>query len=112
MTDTDLALVLINCESRAEAERIGRALVQERLAAAVNILDGVVSVYRWQGKTVETTESLIIAKTRAARVAALRTRVEALHGYACPSILAFVVEDAPAAYRDWLLAATAGGEEP
>lgn len=106
MAENGLRLVLINCRDRKEAERIGRALIEERLAGAVNILDGVASIYRWRGEVVEAQESLLIAKTTREQAEALGARARALHGYACPSILTLVIEDAPEAYRAWLAGAT------
>lgn len=92
----------ITIPSEAEAVRIGRALVEERLAAGVNILPGMRSVYRWQGRVEEAAEAVLIAKTRADRFTALSARVRALHPYELPCITALRVEAGEAAYLDWI----------
>jgi len=92
----------ITAPSEAEAARIGRVLVEERLAACVNILPGMRSIYRWQGRVEESTEAVLIAKTRAERFTALSARVRTLHPYELPCITALRVEAGDAGYLDWI----------
>jgi periplasmic divalent cation tolerance protein len=98
----------ITAPDAEHAARIGRALVEEGLCACVNIVPGVRSIYRWQGKICDDAEVLCLAKTRPALFARVRQRVLELHPYDVPEILAFAVEDASPAYLDWLRAATGG----
>jgi periplasmic divalent cation tolerance protein len=84
----DACLCYVSLSSYEEALAIGRALVEERLAAAVNITSGVHSIYRWRGAIEEAPEVLLIAKTRSALVARLSARVVALHSYQCPAVVA------------------------
>jgi periplasmic divalent cation tolerance protein len=86
---------------REDALAIARALVAERLAAAVNIQD-VHSVYRWQGTIEEASEVLLIAKTRAALVPALSARVVALHSYQCPAVVAVPICGGNPDYLPWI----------
>ena len=108
MRKTDVRLVLINCPDKRQARRIGRALVQEGLAGAANVLPGVHSIFAWEGKVNEAAETLVIAKTTKARLAALMARARALHGYKCPSILAFAPADVLPPYAAWLDRAVRG----
>jgi periplasmic divalent cation tolerance protein len=91
---------------RAQAETIARALVQDRLAACVNIIGGVRSVYRWDGKIQEDDEVLCLIKTRPELFSGVCDRIRALHSYAVPEILAFEVTDGSDAYLEWLNGAT------
>ncbi|MGK9169686.1 divalent-cation tolerance protein CutA [Inquilinus limosus] len=88
--------------SEAEAARIGRALVEERLAASVNILPGARSIYRWRGRVEEAAEAVLIAKTRADRFTDLSARVRELHSYELPCIVALRIEGGNAGYLDWI----------
>ncbi len=81
---------------------IARTLVEERLAAAVNLQTGVQSVYRWQGAVQEAAEVMLIAKTRASLVPRLTARVVALHRYACPAVVAVPVCGGNADYLAWI----------
>ena len=77
-------LVYITAADAEEATKIARALVEERLAACANILDPMRSVFRWEGEIQEGSETVLIVKTTADRVAALTDRVMTLHSYDCP----------------------------
>lgn len=94
--------VYIVAASRAEAESIARAVVSEGLAACVNILGDVHSIYRWKGAVEEARECAVIAKTTSEQFDALRTRVVALHSYDCPCIVAWPIVDGHAPYLDWI----------
>jgi periplasmic divalent cation tolerance protein len=98
--------VHITAPDRERAEGIARALVGERLAACVNIVTGVRSIYRWEGQIHEDDEVLCLVKTRPGLFASLCSRVSELHPYDVPEILAFEVADASPAYLAWLASAT------
>lgn len=96
----------ITAGSREEALAIGRALVEERLAACANILDGMTSIYHWRGAIEEAREAVLIVKTRAALVGPLIERVRALHSYECPCVVALPITDGNPAYLAWIEAET------
>jgi len=102
-----MILVYITAGSPEEARAIGRALVEERLAACVNLIDGMSSIYRWRGAIEEARETVILAKTRADLFETLATRVRALHSYTTPCILELPAGRIDAGYRAWLEAETA-----
>lgn len=85
-----------------EAERIGRAMVEERLAACVNILGPIHSIYRWQGTVESADEVAAIFKTANARVDALITRVAALHSYDMPCVVSWPIDKIVGSYADWV----------
>ena len=89
------------------AARVGRTLVEERLAACVNLVPTVRSIYRWQGAVSDDTECLALIKTTAERYSALAQRVLALHPYEVPELIALPVATGHAAYLAWLAASTA-----
>jgi periplasmic divalent cation tolerance protein len=88
--------------SAEEAERIGRAVIQERLAACINILAPCRSIYRWHGKVEEADEVPAILKTTADRADALIARIAELHSYDVPCITVSPVTKLVAAYADWV----------
>ncbi len=96
----------VNVGSRAEALEIGRVLVEERLAACANVLDGLSSLYWWQGRLEEADEALLILKTRAELVPALISRVTELHCYECPSVVALPIAAGNPDYLRWIGAET------
>jgi periplasmic divalent cation tolerance protein len=99
-----MTALLVQITAPAEAAaRISRALVEARVAACVNVLPGVRSVYRWQGQIEETEECLLIAKTAADCFEALRAEVLRLHPYELPEVLAVPVSAAHPPYLQWLL---------
>lgn len=100
-------LVYMTASDKAEAQRIGRALVEERLAACANILDGMTSIYRWQDEVCEDSETVLIAKTTEAQATALTERVKALHSYDCPCVVTLPVSGGNHAFLDWIAAQTA-----
>jgi periplasmic divalent cation tolerance protein len=94
--------VYITAKDKAQALTIGRALVEERLAACIHVWDGMTSVYRWQGVVEEATEAVLIAKTTESQIPAIVDRVKALHSYACPCVVAWPLETGNPAYLDWI----------
>lgn len=105
-----LSLVYITAGDKTEALRIGRKLVEERLCACVNVLDGMTSVYHWQGAIEESNEAVLIAKTRIDLVEPLTVRVKELHSYSCPCVIAWPLHAGNADYVQWLHDETARRE--
>ena len=101
-------IVLCTCGNRAEAARVARALVEEHLAACVNILPEIASIYRWQGKVEEANEVLLLAKTTRQRFPDLRDRITELHTYGTPEIIAIAVTAGSEKYLGWLEQQVAG----
>jgi periplasmic divalent cation tolerance protein len=99
---TGIVSVYATFPSEEEAKRIGRALVEERLAACVNILGACHSIYRWQGEIEEAGEVAAIFKTRAAAAEALIARLAALHSYDVPATVAWPIGAGHKAYLDWV----------
>ncbi|MGE3334030.1 MAG: divalent-cation tolerance protein CutA [Rhodospirillaceae bacterium] len=95
-------MVYVTAASKDEALQIGRALVQERLAACANILDGMHSVYRWQGAVEEAQEAVLILKTRKQLVDKTVARVAELHSYVTPCAVVYDMSNGLAAYLDWI----------
>lgn len=95
-------VVLSTVGSTDDAERIARGLVERGLAACVNIVPGVVSVYRWKGAVQREAELLLVIKTRTERLPALTEALTAMHPYDVPEALALPVEDGLAPYLAWL----------
>jgi periplasmic divalent cation tolerance protein len=92
--------------SLVEAERIGKAVLEQRLAACVNILPGMISHYWWQGTIERGEEVVMIIKTRAALAEPVRAAVKALHSYTTPAILVLPIEGGEPGYLSWLLRET------
>ena len=99
---TDKRLVLTTCGSPEEARRIAQELVEHRLAACVNIVPQIESVYRWQGEIETATEWLLIIKTTADAFDRLRDRLGKLHSYDVPECIEILIEDGSAAYLEWI----------
>jgi len=99
---TDLCLVYMTAGSAEEARLIGEALVAEQLAACVNLIDGMTSIYRWEGEVRRETETVIIAKTTERLVLALTDRVKSLHSYECPCIVALPIDAGSVDFLDWI----------
>ncbi len=95
-------VVLVTTPSAEAGIELGRALVDERLAACVNVVPGVTSIFRWQGKREEAAEALLLIKTGPERYAALEQRVLELHPYSVPEVLALPVQAGAPAYVRWV----------
>jgi periplasmic divalent cation tolerance protein len=96
-------VVLVTAPDLEHARAIGRALVEERLAACVNLIPGIESIYRWQGKVSQDAEVLLVVKSQASRLPALAARVKELHPYELPEVLALPAAGGSQAYLDWVL---------
>jgi periplasmic divalent cation tolerance protein len=99
---SDRVVALSTVGTAEDAERIARALVERRLAACVNVVPGVVSVYRWKGAVCRDEERLLVIKTRTGRLEALRRALVEIHPYEVPELVALPVEAGHAPYLDWL----------
>jgi periplasmic divalent cation tolerance protein len=99
---TDKKLVLTTASSSDEARRIARALVERRLAACVNILHQIESVYRWKGKVEEAQEWLLLIKTTAAGFERVRDVIRELHSYELPECVCVSIEDGSPEYLKWI----------
>jgi len=99
---TDKRIVLTTAGSEKEAHQIARALVERRLAACVNVLPQIESVYRWQGEVESAREWLLIIKTRAEKFAAVRDAILELHSYEVPECIVLQIEDGSPTYLQWL----------
>lgn len=100
---TGVYLAWSTCPDEGTARRIASRLVDERLAACVNILPDMTSIYRWQGAVETASECLLIIKTRGERMAELERRLAELHPYDVPELVAVAVEGGSAAYLQWLV---------
>jgi periplasmic divalent cation tolerance protein len=105
---TDKIIALSTCGSADEAERLARLLVDRRLAACVNILAPVRSIYRWEGKVEDVAEWLLFIKTSLSRFEELSETVRAAHSYQLPEIVALPLIAGFPAYLDWLEEETRG----
>jgi len=102
MTDLVVVLTTLDATVIEDAERLARQLVEERLAACVNVLPPMVSFYRWQGSITRDSERQLVIKTTRDRLAALENRIGALHPYELPEFLVLPVVEASAAYAAWV----------
>jgi periplasmic divalent cation tolerance protein len=99
---SDAFFVYVTAGSVEEAERIGRALVTERLAACANILPGMRSIYWWQGKMEEASEAVLVLKSVRRNLDSLTARVKELHSYEVPCVVALPIEAGNADYLAWI----------
>jgi periplasmic divalent cation tolerance protein len=98
----DYCVVLVTVSTETEGKTIARALVEERLAACVNIIPGLTSIYRWEEKICEDRELLLVIKTQGQKVAALHDRIAHLHSYTVPEVIALPIAEGSARYLAWL----------
>jgi periplasmic divalent cation tolerance protein len=96
------SFIYMTCATSEEAERIGAAVVERRLAACVNILGGMRSIYWWQGKLERGEETVVIAKTRSELVPALTEAVKAMHGYEVPCIVSMPIDGGNKDFLTWI----------
>lgn len=103
MPETDVSVVLVTAPDGDTAERLGRLLVEERLAACVNVVPAITSIYRWEGRVESDQETLLVIKTSTGGFETLRRRVVELHPYDTPEVLALDVRNGSREYLDWVL---------
>ena len=99
---TDAILVLVTAPTADKAAELARVLVEEGLAACGNVVPGLRSIYRWEGKVHDEPEALLLLKSRAPLFEALRGRVVALHPYQCPEVLRLDVAEGHPPYLQWI----------
>jgi periplasmic divalent cation tolerance protein len=99
---TDKRLVLSTAGSEAEARKIAQQLVEQQLAACVNIIPQIESIYRWQGKVESAREWLLVIKTTVDKFPAVRDAIRELHSYDLPECIAIAIEDGSADYLEWI----------
>lgn len=104
--DERALVVLVTAPSADQAAELGRALVDERLAACATLVPAVRSIYRWEGKVQDEPEALLVLKTTRDRFERLRDRALALHPYQVPEVIALPVEAGSAPYLAWLVRET------
>ncbi len=98
----DYTVIFITTSSLDEAEKIGRALVEEKLVACANIISPIRSIYRWQGKICDDKEALIILKTKKKLFKQIENRVKALHSYEVPEVISMPIIEGSNKYLSWL----------
>lgn len=104
----DFVVVFMTAPDEETAGRIARTLVEERLVACVNIVPGLRSIYRWEGKLCDDPEVLCLCKTRTELFPAIRERVSSLHPYSVPEIIAVPLAQGSASYLEWVAQSTGG----
>jgi len=107
---SQLVLVLTTFPDAEQARQIGTALIERQLAACVNFLPGILSIYPWEGQIHQDQETLAIFKTRRPLLPDFQTALTAAHPYATPEFIVLAAESASSAYLAWVTAATARGQ--
>ena len=102
MNPTPCQLVFCTCPNPEIAEQLATLLVEQRLAACINIIPGLTSIYRWQGKLEKDTEVLLLIKTTLDRYHAVESTIQRHHPYELPEIIAVTVEDGSPDYLRWI----------
>ena len=105
---TDAMVILVTAGSEKEATDLAEALVGEGLAACVNLVRGVGSIYRWQGTVCRDDEVLLVVKSTRARFADIETRIRALHSYEVPEVIGLPIELGSGPYLAWIAGETMG----
>ena len=95
-------LLYVTVGNADDGLRIGRTLVDERLAACANVIPGATSIYRWEGEVRTESEAILLLKTAAERVEPAIARIRELHEYACPCVLSFDIESGNPAFLEWI----------
>jgi periplasmic divalent cation tolerance protein len=98
--------VYVTCQDRAEALRVGQAVVEARLAACANVIDGMASIYWWEGKLETGTETVLVFKSRSALLEPLTALVKQHHSYTVPCVVALPIVGGNPDYLAWLLRET------
>ncbi len=105
-TKLEPIVVLVTCGSEEEAVKIANALVEAHLAACVNLVSPIRSIYRWEGKIWDEKEWLLIIKTQKERFEGLEKKVKSLHSYSVPEIISLPILEGSSSYLNWLLEMT------
>ena len=108
--DTEAVVVLVTAPTPEVAAGIARSLVEEGLAACGNVVPGLRSIYRWEGRVADESEALLLLKTERRLLAALKERLPAVHPYEVPELLVLPVEDGLGPYLDWIARSVRDGE--
>jgi periplasmic divalent cation tolerance protein len=98
----DAIIVLVTCGSEEEAVKIAHSLVEERLAACVNLISPVRSIYRWEGKIWDEKEWILIIKTQKKRFEEVEKKVKSLHSYSVPEIISLPIVEGASSYLKWV----------
>ncbi len=107
ISQNDCVIVFVTAPDESTALSIGRALVEERLAACANLAGPIRSIYRWRGAVEDACEQLLLIKTRSKLFAALESRVKQLHPYDVPEIVAIEIQHGSPQYLEWIRESTA-----
>lgn len=107
---SDAVVVLVTTESAEEAHRIGKFLVDEHLAACVNVVGRINSLFRWEGEVCDEEEALMVIKSVSGNLDALTRRVQELHSYDVPEVIALPVVGGSQDYLDWVRAESGASE--
>ncbi len=99
---TDLRLVYVTTKDAEEAAMIGRTLVEERLVACANVIDGLRSIYRWEGALCDESEALALMKTTVSRVDQVIDRTKELHSYDCPCVVTVPIQEGNPEFLKWI----------
>jgi len=100
---TDKRIVLSTAGSKEEAQKIARGLVERQLAACVNIMPQVMSIYRWEGEVEQAQEFLLLIKTTTALFARVREAIKELHSYELPECISLAIDDGSVEYLAWMV---------
>jgi periplasmic divalent cation tolerance protein len=111
-SSTTARIVLTTAANSEEATRLGRTLVEERLAACATLIPAIESIYRWKGKIESSVESMLLLKTNVDQLPALETRLHALHNYETPEFLVLPIEAGSHAYLYWMNQCLSPHSEP
>jgi len=103
---SDFIVVFVTCGSEEEALKIANALVEEHLAACVNLISPVRSIYRWEGKIWDEKEWILFIKTQKERFGELETKIKSLHSYSVPEIISLPIVEGSSSYLKWLKEST------
>lgn len=101
-TKSNSIVVLVTCGSEEEALKIANILVEKHIAACVNLVSPIRSIYRWEGKIWDEKEWLLIVKTQSDRFAELEKKVKSLHSYSVPEIISLPITEGSSAYLNWI----------
>jgi periplasmic divalent cation tolerance protein len=99
---SDYRVCLVTCVDVKEAKTMAKSLIKKRLAACVNLVPHVRSIYRWQGKIEESSEVLLLIKSKKSQFEALTEEVQSRHSYECPEIVSLPIQEGSKRYLDWV----------